>query len=127
MYRHFISLALVRAWVAFVIIAVLAGVAFTIDGDDPLRSDDPYVLGYACGVFAAAMALVYTAAERMCKSRRSASACYFALLGLWCLFLFGALGSWHQLRGPPSIPISPPPASLSVSSHGRCSCGDACR
>jgi hypothetical protein len=104
-YKQLISLTLVRAWVAFVIIGVLAGIAvLALDGDDPLRSDDPYVAGFACGVFAAVMALVFTVAERVCKSRWSASAWYFALLGLWCLFLFWCAWEFAGTEGAKAYP-----------------------
>jgi len=54
--------------------------------ESPL-SDDSYIMGFVCGVFAAAMGVVYTAAEKMFESRRGATMCYATVLVTWTLLL----------------------------------------
>ena len=96
MWMRTLALGLLRAWLAFVIIATpIAIVAAALDGDNLLKSDDPYVLGFALGSIAAAMAGIYTVAERIRRNRAWIAGCYFAVLTVWCAFLLAGsmLGS----------------------------------
>ncbi len=81
-----------RAWVAFSALAIVGFAVFLrIDGDDPLESDDPYLLGFVFGGIAAGSAGVYTVAEGI--ARRAGrlwlrDLIYGAVLAAWCLFLW---------------------------------------
>ena len=74
-----------RASLAFVVVAYVFGSLFVgVDGDDPLRSDDPYIVGFFCGAVASAMALLYTFVERFVANRDTVSAICFGILSAWC-------------------------------------------
>ncbi|MEX0715072.1 MAG: hypothetical protein WD066_00725 [Planctomycetaceae bacterium] len=91
MFRTLIVASLRRAWLGFTATFILGGAAFIlIDGDDPLRSDDPYVVGFATGAFAAVMGVAYSIAESVCGNRWRTSLAYFALVGAWTVFFIAA-------------------------------------
>ncbi|KKL27634.1 hypothetical protein LCGC14_2383170, partial [marine sediment metagenome] len=88
MLKQLLLSGLSRAWVAFVIVAFVAGAAFlAFDRDNPLESDDPYVVGFTCGAIGAAMAAMYTIIEAVAKRQVVVLTTYFALLLGWCAFL----------------------------------------
>ena len=93
MFRQFVRTSLLRCWLGFSALTVLGWAAFlVIDGDNPLRSDDPYLVGLICGVFAAVMGLLYSLLEKACTSRTLSTTCYLAILCLWA-FLFITLSA----------------------------------
>ena len=91
--RRLVTASLLRSWLGFSAVTVLAWAAFLdIDRDNPLRSDDPYIVGFFCGGFAAAMGIVYSIAEKACATRVRASILYAAVVVLWTM-LFVALSA----------------------------------
>ena len=88
MFRQLIKTGLLRSWLGFCAVTFLAWAGFlVIDRDNPLRSDDPYVAGFLCGGFAAAMGVVYSLVEKACASRVCVSIVYFAMLASWSMLL----------------------------------------
>ena len=99
-YRVLLASVFVRGWIAFVLVALLGGGAWIVlDGDNPLESDDPYIAGFASGLFAALAALVYTLLEKLCAGRKTASALYTGLLLAWCAFLLALERVFSGLEG----------------------------
>ena len=80
-----------RAWLASSAFAILGfAVNWFIDGDDPLQSDDPYIVGFVFAIVAACFAIVYTVTETIAQrvSRiQSRGFLYGILLVAWCLLL----------------------------------------
>jgi hypothetical protein len=70
---------------------------FAVDGDDPARSDDPYLVGMMLGFVAAAAAAFYTMLEVFVRRRVVVDLLYFGLLGLWAVFV--AASTWFSLEG----------------------------
>lgn len=73
-------------------------VALGLGHDDPLRSDDPYILGFLFGGFAACSAIVYTIFEnvgRRCNRPYLTEVGYVSAIAVWCLLLWLA-----SLRAP---------------------------
>jgi hypothetical protein len=78
-----------RAWLAFAAWMFLGwSIGILLDGDNPLRSDDPYCIGLIFGVVAACMAGAYGLVELFKLSQKKTSDFYLFLLGIWCIFLF---------------------------------------
>lgn len=83
-----LALGLLRAWLAFVASSLFIGLlVIAWDGDNPLRSSELYFIGFAGGVVGAAMAVIYTIAEKICRHLAWTTGCYFAALITWCIFL----------------------------------------
>jgi hypothetical protein len=113
-FRRLLSVVLVRGWLAFVVVACLGGgVAIVLDGDNPLQSDDPYLVGFICGLFAGAAALVYTLVEKHCSSRGTALALYASLLLAWCAFLLALGRVFDGLEGAAFYPYASAASLLS--------------
>jgi hypothetical protein len=88
MLRKFVYTSLVRFWLGFAALSVLGWAAFLVlDGKNPLRSDDPYIVGFLCGGFAGAMGVVYSLVEKACASRLCGFMCYCSILLLWGMLL----------------------------------------
>lgn len=88
MTESFLILSLRRVWVAFAGLTVFGFAAsYGIEVENPLRSDDPYVIGFACGTLAAGMSVVYSIAEKLCGGRWWATLCYGVAVCLWSAFL----------------------------------------
>jgi hypothetical protein len=89
---RFFGTALLRAVVAFSALAVHWAIVFVfIDGDNPLRSDDPYLVGFVCGAIAAVAATVYTIAEdvgKLTHHRIHRDLLYAGTVTGWCLSLW---------------------------------------
>lgn len=84
----FIWLAATRSWLAFCLMSFLFALVFLlIDGDNPLRSDDPYVVGFFFGCIGACLALLYSMVELIKKGGWFKDAVYFVCCGLWTVFL----------------------------------------
>jgi len=96
-FGHFLGISVLRAWLAFSALGVLGFVFFWfMDRDNPLRSDDPYVVGFAFGIVAACCAIVYTVTERIAQRvgrTQLRDSVYAILLAAWCLLL------WAGSRG----------------------------
>jgi hypothetical protein len=58
-----------------------------LDGDNPLRSDDPYLVGFLLGAVGAASAAIYTLFETFVRRPIIVDFVHFGLLGLWALML----------------------------------------
>jgi hypothetical protein len=88
MLRKFVSTALLRFWLGFSALTALSWlVVLVLDGKNPFRSDDPYIVGFLCGGFAGAMGVVYSWVERTCASRICAFMSYCTILLLWGMVL----------------------------------------
>lgn len=88
-WMNIVQAALGRAWLAASAVAVLGGAAFiAIDHDNPLDSDDPYVIGLFLGCVAGALAALYSIAERIPAFARHKDLCSGAALLVWCSFWF---------------------------------------
>lgn len=86
MFREFVVTSLWRAWLGFAGLTVLGFVAFLIfDHDNPLHSDDPYLVGFILGGIAAGISLVYSLAEKAFGNRWWATLCYGMVIGLWAI------------------------------------------
>ena len=96
--KQLVMTALRRAWLAMCTLGTVGFLWFWIvDGDNPLRSDDPYLVGLIFGMFAACLAIIYTATESIGRRvgwRRFQDFAYPIVLAAWCLFLWG-----NSLRG----------------------------
>ncbi len=83
-----------RAWLAFCVVAIIGFTLFLfVDGDDPLRSDDPYLVGFTVGIAASCLAVIYTALEGIARRIghiRLGRSAYALLLAAWCLSLWAA-------------------------------------
>jgi hypothetical protein len=62
--------------------------AVTIGGENLLKSDDSYLLGYIIGILGASTAGVYCFIELLGLSQHRTTLVYFVLIGIWCAFLF---------------------------------------
>jgi len=81
--------ALLRSWLIFVIVSLIAGVAMLIaDGDHPLESDDPYLVGFLIGGIAAAIMFVSSLSGG--PANRTANYWFFGILAAWCVALLVA-------------------------------------
>ena len=86
--RRWFRNAIARVWSAFAITAVVIGLFDAWWGHDHLlRSDDPYLVGFACGVLAAGMGLAYSIADWLVQKPLVACAWCYASLAGWVAFL----------------------------------------
>jgi hypothetical protein len=78
--------ALLRSWLIFVIVSLIAGVAMLIaDGDHPLESDDPYLVGFLISGIAAAIMFVSSLSGG--PANRTANLWFFGILAAWFVAL----------------------------------------
>ena len=90
--------AVARAWLAFCLLSFLFALAFLlIDGNNPLRSDDPYIVGFLFGSIGACHTLVYSAAELIKKDGYFKDVIWLVACGLWCALLY--LTWWSAVEG----------------------------
>lgn len=90
--------AVARAWLAFCLLSFLFALAFLLlDGDNPLRSDDPYIVGFLFGSIGACHTLVYSAAEWLKQGKRFKHVIWLLALALWCALL--CLTWWSAAEG----------------------------
>jgi hypothetical protein len=88
MLRKFLSTALLRFWLGFAAITAFGWTVFLVlDGKNPLRSDDHYIVGFLCGGFAGVMGVVYSLVEKAFASRVLAFMCYCSILLLWGMLI----------------------------------------
>ena len=74
-----------RTWLAFCGAAILSGTAMClVDGDHPLRSDDPYLVGMLFGGLAAFLAAVSAIAEIWLGEGRRNHIALLIVCALWC-------------------------------------------
>jgi hypothetical protein len=84
-----LGMAAWKAWLVFSLTAVVGAVLFIfLDGDNPLRSDDPYIAGNLFGGVAAVLAVFHVLVWESTGKRRVAHVASAVLLSLWCGFLF---------------------------------------
>lgn len=63
-FAQWLKMALPRMWLAFSILSIVGFVIFLcIDHDNPLRSDDPYIVGIFFGITSACLSAVYSLLE----------------------------------------------------------------
>jgi hypothetical protein len=87
--RTFVVTSLLRAWLGFSALTILGWLMFlAMDRDNPFHSDDPYLVGFLCGAFAAAMGIIYSVAEKILTTRLAISLCYGVIVGAWTCLLF---------------------------------------
>ena len=80
--------ASIRAWTAFCALAILGGaMMIAADGDNPLHSDDPYIVGFVFGGIGAVLSAAYSWLAAGRNSPRSADAKFVVILLGWCGFL----------------------------------------
>jgi hypothetical protein len=92
-----LHLAIIRAWCAFSLLSFLFGCWFLLmDGDNLLRSDDPYVVGFLLGGVAAVLTIVYSLAEAVRPGGCFKEVVWLAACSLWCAVLFFA---WRSCEG----------------------------
>ncbi len=95
--RQLAGTSALRGWLAFCTLAAIGFVWFWfIDHDNPLQSDDPYLVGFFFGISAACLAIIYTVAESIGRRvgwTQLKDFVYAVLLAAWCLLLWaGSLG-----------------------------------
>src|SRR5688500_18120090 len=82
---------LMRAWRVFSALAVIwFVVALCIDWDNPLHSDDPYIIGFLFGTVGAAASVVYSLGElvgRRLGRNALRDVGYWVVLAAWCVLL----------------------------------------
>ena len=82
------KLCLKNAWLAFSFASTILGLwAAYADGDNLLHSDDPYIIGFLAGSFAAIAACVDTLLRAWLKSKSLANMAFCGILFAWCGFL----------------------------------------
>jgi hypothetical protein len=87
--RVFLRLAIIRAWCAFSLLSFLFGCWFLLmDGDNLLRSDDPYLVGFLFGGVAAVLAIIYSLAEAVRPGGCFKDVVWLVACSLWCAALF---------------------------------------
>lgn len=97
MLRNFVVASLFRSWLGFSALTILGWLMFlAMDRDNPFHSDDPYLVGFLCGGFAAVMGFVYSIAEKLFATRLRTSLCYGAIVGLWAGLLFAGSNNSHE-------------------------------
>lgn len=91
-FRQLARILITRAWLAFSVLAIVGFTVFLfIDRDDPLRSDDPYLVGFIFGMVAAGLAAVYTAIEIFAQRlnlRHLSGFTYSVVLAGWCALMW---------------------------------------
>jgi hypothetical protein len=89
--RQFVGTLALRSWLVFSALAVLGFVVFLfLDGDNPLQSDDPYLVGFFFGTVAACFAILFTVMESIAQRVRRITVrdlVYSVVLAGWCLLL----------------------------------------
>ncbi|MDZ4818467.1 MAG: hypothetical protein SGJ20_05780 [Planctomycetota bacterium] len=94
--KHWLVDVLTSAWVCFGLVGSAFGIfAGVYDGDNFLKSDDPYIAGFAIGVVAAGMAALYVLVHRLAKESWQAKLIYLVGLAVWC----GGLWYWSTIPG----------------------------
>ncbi|MBN1393492.1 MAG: hypothetical protein JW959_00475 [Pirellulales bacterium] len=87
-----------HAWLVYCSASFLFALAFLIlDGDNPLQSDDPYIVGFTFGVIGACHSLFYSMVEAFTRGNRPKHVIWFIAMVLWCAFL--CLAWWNALEG----------------------------
>jgi hypothetical protein len=88
MLLRWIATSMWRAWLGFAGLTVFGFVAsYAMEVENPLRSDDPYLMGFLMGGIAAGMSVVYSIAEKVVGNRWWSSLCYGAAVCLWAVFV----------------------------------------
>ncbi|MCD4726526.1 MAG: hypothetical protein K8R46_02620 [Pirellulales bacterium] len=89
----FLRLTAARVWLVFCSLSFLFALLFLlISGCNPLRSDDPYLVGFLFGGIGICLALVYSSAELIKKDGYFKDVIWLVACGLWCAFL---CLEWH--------------------------------
>lgn len=70
-----------------------------VDGDHPLRSDDPYLVGLLFGGLAAFLSATIALADFWFEKRRGKSVAYLIVCGLWCSFWTAAEFTANEGQG----------------------------
>jgi hypothetical protein len=81
-------MVLLRTWLAFSVVSfVVAVVCSVVDHDNPLKSDDPYIVGGIAGGFCAGFAFVCSVVGELGGSRTKQLLAYFGLVLSVSVFL----------------------------------------
>lgn len=92
-----IGASALRVWIAFSVSSFVVATAFSIlDGDNPLRSDDPYIPGFLAAMFTSSFSLCWVAADWLGSSVSKQHFAYFVPLVL----LVGLLLIWDFVFPP---------------------------
>lgn len=95
-----------RIWIAFSISSFSLTVVFSIlEGDNPLRSDDPYIAGFIAGVTTAFSSMCWVVADWLNASRFRQHVAYIGPLGAMVVSLVLWDNAWPPIeaQGLPTI------------------------
>jgi hypothetical protein len=83
-------MAMMRTWLAFSVTAFVTATACSVlDQDNPLRSDDPYIVGGIVAAFCAGLAFLSSITGSVAGSGAKRALAYFGTLFAFTAFLIG--------------------------------------